>query len=140
PLRCAVDGHGEVPRGVRRTNGNVVVGCGPADDQCPRLHVNGRDRDRLQRGRAGAPVLVGGGDLHREGAGGRVDVTDLLTGRAGARLGAAVAPVDVEGERTSLVHRGRVGGAERESPHLAASPRGRAAYAGGRGHVVDRDV
>ena len=35
-------------------------------------------------------ILVGGGDLHRECADSRIGVAQLLTGRAGARLRAAV--------------------------------------------------
>src|SRR5262249_11519900 len=96
--------------------------------------------DGLPNGGADTPVLVGDRDLHREGAGGCVDVAELLVRGPRAHLGTAVAPVDAEAERAGLIGRGGVGGAEREGPHLAARPRGRAAQAGGRRHIVDRDV
>src|SRR4029453_17524651 len=71
---------------------------------------------------------------------GRVGVADLLTCRAGARLRIAITPVDVEGERTRLINRGRIDGAERENPLLAANTRGRGVDAACWRNVIDRDA
>src|SRR5262249_29300677 len=93
--------------------------------------AGGRGAPALSR--AGAAGLVRGGDLHVVGAGGGVDVADGGAGRAGERLGGAVAPGDGEGEAGRLVRAGRVAGREGEVAGLAADAVGRPGDARRRG-------